>query len=66
MCVVDIPRKIQCSKCGSQNIVKPVNNDRWIYKCLDCGHTKLNSPPVTIVSEKWVWVKEDPNKPVEF
>ena len=33
--------KIRCSKCGSDRIVKPANDDLvFELKCLDCGHEK--------------------------
>lgn len=34
-------RPIKCSKCGSTNAVKPVNNRDIAIQCGDCGHTKL-------------------------
>ena len=33
--------KVVCSRCGSDQVVKPVNdNFDWEYKCLECGHEK--------------------------
>lgn len=36
-------RPIKCSKCGSTNAVKPVNQHDIAIKCGDCGHTKLTA-----------------------
>jgi predicted RNA-binding Zn-ribbon protein involved in translation (DUF1610 family) len=34
-------RPIKCSKCGSTNAIKPVNERDVEIRCADCGHTKL-------------------------
>lgn len=34
-------KPIRCSKCGSTNAIKPVNNRDIVLRCADCGHTKL-------------------------
>ena len=34
-------RPICCSKCGSTNAVRPINNRTIEIQCLDCGHSKL-------------------------
>ena len=34
-------RPIKCSKCGSTNAVKPVNERDVEIRCVDCGHTKI-------------------------
>ena len=31
---------MQCSQCGSKNIVAPCNEDTIDFRCLDCGHEK--------------------------
>ncbi len=65
-------RKVKCSKCGSIDIAKPVNEDAlWVYKCLDCGHTKDKEDPILTTThtkgEDWYcWSEEEFNKPIEF
>lgn len=34
-------RPLSCSKCGSHNAVKPINERDVAVRCGDCGHTKL-------------------------
>jgi len=34
-------KPIKCSKCGSTNAVRPVNDFTVEIKCGDCGHYKL-------------------------
>lgn len=42
---IDLPVPVKCGECGSDNIVKPVNQRFWaeevvIFRCSDCGHEK--------------------------
>jgi len=39
-------KPIQCSKCGSQNIVKPMNERYVLLRCLDCGHEQVEAQTV--------------------
>jgi peptide subunit release factor 1 (eRF1) len=32
------PKILKCSKCGSTNIVRPLNEPGVICRCADCGH----------------------------
>lgn len=63
-------RKMQCSKCESFNIVKPANENKvWVFKCLDCGHTKdyKESITTTASTKDMGWFKaEDLDKPETF
>jgi len=63
-----IEKMVQCSKCKSFNIVTPVNDNKvWVYRCLDCGHTKDYKPLETISTTDMVWFKaDDLNKPESF
>ncbi len=47
-----VETRIQCSKCDSLNIAEPANKDNiiWVYKCINCGHTKKYEPPVTKIT----------------
>lgn len=63
-----IERKIECSKCNSQKIVKPVNMEckkLWIYKCLGCGHVKDYKSQIT-VSGSFNLTVGDLKKPIRF
>ena len=33
-------KPVQCSECGSRNIVNPINEIRVVLRCLNCGHEK--------------------------
>ena len=34
-------RSLLCSKCGSRNAVKPLNERTVAARCMDCGHERL-------------------------
>lgn len=34
-------RPLKCSKCGSTNAIKPINDPDVAVRCGACGHTKL-------------------------
>lgn len=34
-------KPLRCSKCGSTNAIKPINERSVVVRCGDCGHTKL-------------------------
>ena len=41
---VRIDKPYQCSECGSQNIMKPANDNQvWELECGDCGHKKIKT-----------------------
>ena len=67
-------RKIQCSKCGSYDIVKPVNESDWdinanrkivIYRCAKCGHEKIETK-IQNYQHTYELKKENINKPIQF
>lgn len=37
-------KPIQCSECGSREIVNPVNNSKVDLVCQNCGHEKAAGP----------------------
>ena len=42
---IDLTVPIKCGKCGSLDIVRPVNQSMWaaeiiVFRCADCGHEK--------------------------
>ena len=58
-------KPIACSKCGSLNAVKPLNEQGVDIRCLDCGHQKLAAPPATrdmsASTSSWPMPKENEN-----
>ena len=55
-----ISSTVRCGKCGSTDIVQPINNADVIYQCRGCGHKKENPAPPGVstwptvyISSKW-------------
>ncbi len=62
-----IEQKVKCSKCKSLNIAKPANeNATWVYKCLDCGHTKDYKPPTITKATDGIGYTSSLNDLIEF
>jgi len=73
-------KPIQCSKCGSRNIVKPLNQFNNLYsetkgvvelRCSDCGHEKISITTTNSTGDmghryNYEWVKVNKKNYEEF
>lgn len=51
--------RIVCGKCGSGNVVRPVNDPKVDLQCLQCGHTKTSIEYNQPVSVAWTYKQSD-------
>jgi len=49
---------IECGKCGSRDIGKPVNDEFIIFQCNHCGHKKLRITQQEIGGQSYTY-KQD-------
>ena len=75
-----VTKPIQCSKCGSRNIVKPLNQFDNLYsetkgvvelRCLNCGHEKISIATTKSTGDighgySYAWVKVNEKNYEEF
>ncbi len=53
---------IKCSKCGSTNIIHPINEPDVIYRCSHCGHERRIGNP----NDQWHVYKYNRDTEIEF
>ena len=56
-------KPLQCSKCGSRNVVNPINEPYVTLRCIDCGHEKREPMEKHEASANTVWTRPKNPKP---